>query len=58
MLVNHFSKWDAQRVKRSGLLPILLITHENEESGCCEKAIVSWSLLFQQRPTEECFYLH
>lgn len=36
MQVNHSSQLEALSLKQSGLLPILLITHENEESGCCE----------------------
>lgn len=36
MQVNHSSQWEAWSLRRSGLLPILLITHENRESGCCE----------------------
>lgn len=36
MPVNHSSQSEAWSLRQSGLLPILLITHENGESGCCE----------------------
>lgn len=36
MQVNHSSQWEAWSLRRTGLLPILLITHENGASGCCE----------------------
>lgn len=30
MQVSHSGQWEAGSVRQSGLLPILLITHENE----------------------------
>lgn len=36
MQVNHYCQWEAWSVRQSGLVPVLLITHENGDSGRCE----------------------
>lgn len=36
MQVNHSGQWEAWSLWQSGIVPILLITHENGASGCCE----------------------
>lgn len=58
MQVNHSSQLEALSLKQSGLLPILLITHENEESGCCEDWLFCGPCYFSRDLQWNVFYPH
>lgn len=58
MQVNHSSQWEAWSVRRSGLLTILLITHENGENGCCEDWLFCGPCYFNRDLQWNVFYPH